>query len=152
MKTKTTLADCSKDLDEQINKMSRLDITLGREGNLDAAIMEFGTAIFQNYQFATDLGKVRDAITMAQETCEHTLAVMDSISEKDMEGLAKNAMKLVLNSALKICNDGSCLENMILKDPESLKARLTTLPKEQYEKIEKSLRNCPIVLSVLKTS
>lgn len=143
MKTKTTLADCSEDLDEQINKMSRLDITLGREGNLDAAIMEFGTAIFQNYQFATDLGKVRDAITMAQETCEHTLAVMDSISEKDMESLAKNAMKLVLNSALKICNDGSCLENMILKDPESLKARLTTLPKEQYEKIENSLRNCP---------
>ena len=140
-KVRVDIRDCKDELREVINEKTRLDITLGREGNFDAAIMDFGTAIIQNYQFATDIGKIRDAIVFSQEMYGHGIAALDGISEKDMTKLGTNALAMVLKGALKACDGSECISRMITKNKKTLESRLLTMSDEEYRRVYGSLKD-----------
>ena len=140
-KARVDIRECKDELREVINAQTRLDITLGRDGNFDAAIMDFGTAILQNYQFATDIGKIRDAIVFSQEMYGHGIAAMDGLSEKDMTKVGANALAMVLKGALKACDSSECISKMITKNKKTLESKLLTMSDEEYKRVYGSLRD-----------
>ncbi len=140
-KARVDIRECKDELREVINEKTRLDITLGRDGNFDAAIMDFGTAILQNYQFATDIGKIRDAIVFSQEMYGHGVAALDGLSEKDMTKLGSNALAMILKGALKACDGSECISKMITKNKKTLESRLLTMSDEEYKRVYGSLKD-----------
>ena len=140
-RARVDIRECKDELREVINEKTRLDITLGREGNFDAAIMDFGTAILQNYQFATDIGKIRDVIVFSQEMYGHGIAAMDGLSEKDMTKVGANALAMILKGALKACDGSECISKMITKNKKTLESRLLTMSDDEYKRVYGSLRD-----------
>lgn len=138
-RTAVKLSECKPYLDEAIKQMTYLDVTLGREGNFEGALLDFGSTVLQNYQFATDIGKVRDAIVKANDYYGHAAAVMDGMKKKDFDEVTSHALAIVLRGALDACNGAECVQKMVLKNKGYLKNMVTISDDKTFNQMRDSL-------------
>ncbi|MBP3730397.1 MAG: hypothetical protein J6I40_02865 [Mailhella sp.] len=138
---------CDKYIDEEVQKMRLLDVTLGRDNQLKDALWDAATAIATKFPFKGDkMKKMQTLVNVAVDTYSHGTAGIDAYESGDYLGAAQNAMAMLLKGAVNLCDDEDCFEKVrsfsdgMLKDyvqkcsPSEYKALLEKASRELGDK------------------
>ena len=136
-------SDCRRYIDEEIRRMSFVDITLGRDGDFENELVNFGKTVAFNLPLSdgTKLKKVYDEINETRDIYNDTVAGLDQISEEDYLSATKTAAGMILKGALNHC-DEKCITKLVYKkDPKYLRDRMAQMSDAQYMNTYKVLEN-----------
>ena len=133
--------DCDKYIDEEIRDMSRIDITLGREGNFEGELKNFGKTLLLKFPFADDskMKKLQEVVDEVSDVYGNTVAGLDQLSEADYTGALKTGLLMMLKGAMNHCSDEQCLQKLITANSSSLKDRMARMSDKAFENTYKTL-------------
>lgn len=126
-------ADCSKSIDEEIRRMSFVDITLGRDGDFENELKRFGMTVLTNIPLAdgSKIKKVYDGILEAKDVYGDTIAGLDQLSEEDYMGALQTSMGMILKGVLNHCEE-KCMMKLLTNNSSALRERMARMTDKQF--------------------
>ncbi len=142
--TKVALStkDCDSYVNDYIRNSSRIDITLGREGDFEGELAEFGKTLLFNVSLPEKsyLEKFQKGMEEVKDMYKDTIAGMDKLSEGDYAGALKTGMTRMLKVALKHCSSEECLTKLLTGNSSKLKERMARMTDKQYSNVYNTLQ------------
>lgn len=132
-----TDADCEKYIDQYIREASRIDITLGRDGDFEGELANFGKTLLFNLPLpeGSKLSDFREGFQEVQEMYGNAIAGMDQLSEGEYKEALKNGMVSMLKIGLNHCSDEECLAKLLTRNSSKLKERMARMSEKEYAKV-----------------
>ncbi len=132
-----TEADCDKYIDKYIREASRIDITLGRDGDFEGELANFGKTLLSSMPLpdGLKLEKYRSVFLEVQEMYGNAIAGMDQLSEGEYYEALKNGMVSMLKVGLNHCSDEECLAKLLTRNSSRLKESMARMPEKEYARV-----------------
>ena len=125
---------CDSYIDQEIDTMRKLDVTLGRDNALKDALWDAAVATLTKFPVngkkAQQLQKV---INIAYDSYSHGTAGIDAYESGDYLGAAQNALALVLKGAVNLCDDKDCFEKVRGVSDDMLKKYVSSCSEGEYK-------------------
>ena len=125
---------CEAKLNDKIREMARIDITLGRDSNLQEELQNFGLSMVTEWTPLSGAEKMQTAAKVAIDTINHGVAGLDAISEGDMQEAGKQAALYVIKTMLNTC-DEMCLLGMVGKNKDASAVYFASLSDDEFKNV-----------------
>jgi hypothetical protein len=135
-------SDCDKYIDDEIRSMTRIDITLGREGDFEGELGRFSKTLLLKMPLpdGSTLKKVQESMDEIQDMYSNTIAGLDQLSEQDYTGALKTAMLMMIKTGMNHCSSEECLKKLLTKNSKKFRERMARMSDQGFQNYYDTLK------------
>ncbi len=135
-------SDCDRYIDDEIRSMTRIDITLGREGDFEGELGRFSKTLLLKMPLpdGSALKKVQESMDEIQDMYSNTIAGLDQLSEKDYTGALKTAMLMMIKTGMNHCSSEDCLKKLLTKNSSKFREKMARMSDQGFQNYYDTLK------------
>lgn len=136
-------SDCDRYIDDEIRSMTRIDITLGREGDFEGELGSFAKTLAFKLPLPdrSNIKNFQSAMEEITDRYNDTIAGLDQLSEQDYTGALKTAMLMMIKTGMNHCGSEECLKKMITKNSGKFREKMARMSDQGFRNYYDTLKD-----------
>lgn len=134
---------CAKGLDEEIDLMRKIDVTLGRENKLKGALFNFALSFASKFPLAENGApeKIQSLFNMSYDSINHGIAGVDAYNKGDYMEAVSQSMTVIMKGLVNSCPNEECFDAVRETMDQMFAAHIKKLKPNQYKFFMEKMRH-----------